>query len=93
MTRNEWTGVWEILGCEWTYPILRHLEGDGLHFNEIKRQLDGAPPSTVSLRLRQMQEENLITRTVERKSPKSVRYELTDRGNELRDALTDLTSI
>lgn len=93
MTRNEWTGVWEVLGCEWTFPILRHLEGEGLHFNELKRQLKDAPPSTVSLRLQQLEEEELITRTVERRSPKLVRYELTDRGNELREILAELATV
>lgn len=93
MTRNEWTGVWDVLGCEWTFPILRHLEGDGLHFNELKRQLEDAPPSTVSLRLQQLEEENLVTRTVERTSPKLVRYELTGRGNELRTILAELATV
>lgn len=93
MTRNEWTGVWKVLGCEWTFPILRHLEGDGLHFNELKRQLRDAPPSTVSLRLEQMEEENLVNRTVERTSPKLVRYKLTDRGKELRRILFELATI
>lgn len=93
MTRNEWTGVWEVLGCEWTYPILHHLTGDGLHFNELKRQLEDAPPSTVSLRLQQLEDEDLVTRTVERSSPKLVRYELTDRGDELREILVELAAV
>lgn len=93
MTRNEWIGVWEVLGCEWTFPILRYLEGEGLHFNELKRRLEDAPPSTISLRLQQLQEEELVTRTVERTSPKLVRYDLTDRGDELREALTELATI
>lgn len=93
MTRNEWTGIWEVLGCEWTYPILRHLEGEGLHFNELKRQLKHAPPSTVSLRLQQLEEEGLITRTVEQTNPKSVRYELNDRGDELRETLDELAAV
>lgn len=93
MTRNEWTGVWEVLGCEWTYLILRHLEGEGLHFNELKRRLQDAPPSTVSLRLKQMEEENLVNRIVERDSPKLIRYELTDRGKELTDILSELAAV
>lgn len=93
MTRNEWTGVWEVLGCEWTFPILRHLKGEGLHFNELKRQLEDAPPSTVSTRLQQLEEEGLVDRTVEGTSPKLVRYELTDRGNELRRILSELATV
>lgn len=93
MTRNEWTGVWEILGCEWTYPILWHLDQEGLRFNELKRQLANPPPSTISLRLRQLEDEDLVSRTVEGTSPKAVRYELTDRGKELREILNELAAI
>lgn len=93
MTRNEWSGIWEVVGCEWTYPILRNLEDGGMHFNELKRQLQDAPPSTISFRLKQMEHEDLLTRTVERTSPELVRYELTDRGHELSTALTDLATL
>lgn len=93
MTRNEWTGVWDVLGCEWTFPILRHLEGEGLHFNELERRLQDSPPSTVSLWLQQVEEEDLVNRTVERTSPKLVRYELTDRGKELTDILSELAAV
>lgn len=93
MTRNEWTGVWEILGCEWTYPILCHLDGEGVQFNELKRQLEDPPPSTISLRLQQLEDQNLVSRTVEETSPKAVRYELTSRGAALREILAELATV
>lgn len=92
MTCSEWDGIWDTLGCKWTYPILCNLEGDGMHFNELKRRLETAPPSTVSLRLKELQEEKLVDRTVERTSPKLVLYELTDRGDDLLALLRELES-
>lgn len=71
----------KILSDYWTLRIIDELsDGSTLRFNEIERRLEGVNTATLSKRLKEMQESNLITRT--EASRADVTYSLTELGNE-----------
>jgi DNA-binding HxlR family transcriptional regulator len=71
----------KILGDFWTLRILDALaDGSTLRFNEIERRLEDVNTATLAKRLKEMQENQLITRTENSRS--DVTYALTPLGNE-----------
>ncbi len=71
----------KILSDYWTLRVIDELsDGSSLRFNTIERRLDGVNTATLSKRLREMQESQLITRT--EKSRADVTYNLTRLGKE-----------
>lgn len=80
---TEWSGIWQVLGCKWTFHILRFLAVQDAQFNQIQTAIDGLPASTLSTRLKALEEERIISRTVVDSSPPTVEYSLTEKGTEL----------
>ena len=69
-----------IIGGKWTGSILWHLQDEPMRFNNLARQLGGASKKVITQRLRVMEENKLIKRTVMDTRPVTVTYELTDFG-------------
>ncbi len=71
----------KILSDYWTLRIIDELsDADTLRFNEIERRLEGVNTATLAKRLKDMQNEKLLTRI--EKSRADVTYSLTPLGNE-----------
>lgn len=71
----------KILSDYWTLRVIDELsDGSSLRFNELERRLEGVNTATLSKRLKEMQDSQLITRT--EKSRADVTYSLTDLGSE-----------
>lgn len=71
----------KILSDYWTLRVIDELsDGSTLRFNELERRLEGVNTATLSKRLKDMQDGNLVHR-VER-SRADVTYSLTDLGNQ-----------
>jgi DNA-binding HxlR family transcriptional regulator len=84
-----------LLSERWTLHIVRALLGSRKRFNEIAREL-GLNPATLRERLRALEEENVVTRTVRSVMPPHVEYALTEKGNALNgifEALAGWASI
>ena len=72
------------IGDKWSVLIVMLL-GDGpRRFNEIRRMIDGISQRMLTLTLRGLERDGLVTRTVFPTVPPRVDYELTDLGNSLR---------
>ncbi|MHA1934019.1 MAG: winged helix-turn-helix transcriptional regulator [Candidatus Thorarchaeota archaeon] len=83
----------QILGKRWTILILQALmmpkAGQGIRFSEIQKNLEWISPKVLTQRLRELEKENVLTRKVDASSiPPKVSYQLTAKGEELRDVLT-----
>jgi DNA-binding HxlR family transcriptional regulator len=79
-------GVASILarvGDKWTVFVIRLLGEGPLRFNEIKRKVDGISQRMLTLTLRGLERDGLVTRTVFPTIPPRVDYELTDLGRGL----------
>jgi DNA-binding HxlR family transcriptional regulator len=79
-------GVSQVLarvGDKWSVLIVMLL-GDGpRRFNEIKRMVGGVSQRMLTLTLRGLERDGLVTRTVFPTVPPRVDYELTDLGRSL----------
>ncbi len=71
-----------ILYCLMEYKVVR--------FNELKRYLKTIADKTLSQNLRELEEDELITRTVYPVIPPKVEYSLTPRGESLMQVLDQL---
>lgn len=78
-----------LLSERWTLHIVRTLLGSKKRFNEIARTL-GLNPATLRERLRALEEEEVVTRTVLSTMPPHVEYALTPKGQALNGIFEDM---
>ncbi len=72
----------DLLNQRWTLHIVQSLLGGKRRFNEIGRE-NGINPRTLRERLRALEDEGLISRTVISSIPPNVEYALTEKGMAL----------
>ncbi len=74
------------IGDKWTVLVVELLcEGRGpVRFNEIRRAIHGISQRMLTLTLRSLERDGLVTRTVHPTVPPRVDYELTELGRSLR---------
>ena len=53
-----------VIGGKWTFLILRDLFYGPKRFAELERCLNGISPRTLSLRLKELEQENIIKRKI-----------------------------
>ena len=80
-----------LLSARWTLHIVRALLGGTRRFNELSREL-GVNPRTLSSRLRALEKEGVIQRTMICEKPPAVEYSLTDKGRALNCVMEDLAA-
>ncbi|WP_459503323.1 winged helix-turn-helix transcriptional regulator [Bacillus sp. C1] len=73
-----------VIGGKWTFLILRDLFYGPKRFAELEKSLTGISPRTLSLRLKELENENIIDRTVYSTMPPHVEYSLSEKGQTLR---------
>ncbi|MGK7880367.1 MAG: winged helix-turn-helix transcriptional regulator [Crocosphaera sp.] len=79
-----------IIGGKWTGSILWHLKDEPVRFNDLARQLSGASKKVIADRLKEMENNQLIARTVISTRPVAVTYEITDFGRTALEFLEKL---
>ena len=86
-------GVASVLarvGDKWSVLVIMLL-GDGpRRFNELKRMIGGISQRMLTLTLRGLERDGLVTRTVFPTIPPRVDYELTDLGRGLQQPVREL---
>ena len=80
----------EMVGKRWSGAILAALVEGPRRFGEISETVPGMSDRLLSQRLREMEAEGLVERTVEAGSPVRVTYSLTEKGADLDPALREL---
>jgi len=78
------------VGDKWTVFVVRLLADRPMRFNELKRAVDGISQRMLTLTLRGLERDGLVTRTVYPTVPPRVDYELTDLGQTLITMLQGL---
>ncbi|MFD1717104.1 winged helix-turn-helix transcriptional regulator [Georgenia deserti] len=86
------TATLEHIGKRWTGGILLALGRGATRFREILHLVDGLSDRMLSVRLRELERDGLVTRAVEPTIPVSVRYGLTTRGKGLLAAMAPLVA-
>lgn len=85
-TRESCTPVREILsrvGDKWSILVIMLLSERAWRFNELKRSVEGLSQRMLTLTLRNLERDGLVTRTVYPTVPPSVEYALTPLGQSL----------
>ncbi|MGQ1891146.1 winged helix-turn-helix transcriptional regulator [Thermophagus sp. OGC60D27] len=73
-----------IIGGKWKSVILFHLMEGPLRYSELKRKMEGVTERTLSLQLKQLEEDRVVRRDVyASKPPLKVEYSLTELGKTL----------
>jgi DNA-binding HxlR family transcriptional regulator len=76
--------ILEILEGKWILLLLRELFNGVKRFGELRRSLDPISPKTLTDRLRMLEEQGILTRTLFSEVPLHVEYQLTERGQRLQ---------
>ena len=71
------------VGDKWSVFVIMMLIDGPLRFNELKRMIGGVSQRMLTLTLRGLERDGLVTRTVFPTIPPRVDYELTDLGRGL----------
>ena len=72
-----------VIDGKWTTLMLRDLLGGTRRFGELRANLNGISPKTLTDRLRDLERHGVLTRTVYAEIPPRVEYTLTDKGRAL----------
>lgn len=71
------------VGDKWSVLVIMLLQGGPRRFNELKRMINGISQRMLTLTLRGLERDGLVTRTVYPTIPPRVDYALTDLGRSL----------
>lgn len=82
----------ELIGKRWTGAIIQILMGGPTRFNAIAGSIPDMSDRMLSERLRELEQEQIISRLVIPDTPVRVEYELTDKGRALAPALGAIQS-
>jgi DNA-binding HxlR family transcriptional regulator len=88
---EEWcpiTTTATLIGKKWHPVIVHRLLTEGpLGFNALKEEVDGISSKVLSDSLEDLEEKQLVDRTIVSEKPFRVEYSLTERGESLEDVI------
>ncbi len=79
-----------MVGKRWTGAILFSLCEGEHYFAELSAAIPGVSDRLLSSRLRELEAEGLVERSVHAGAPARVSYSLTDKGRDLQAAIREL---
>jgi DNA-binding HxlR family transcriptional regulator len=78
------------IGDKWSVMVVGMLSNGTLRFNELKRQINGISQRMLTLTLRNLERDGLVTRTIYPEIPPRVEYGLTELGETLKGPISTL---
>jgi DNA-binding HxlR family transcriptional regulator len=82
--------VLDRVGDKWSLLVIAVVEAGPLRYTDLQRQVPGISQRMLTLTLRQLQQDGLITRTAYAEVPPRVEYGLTPLGRGLHEIVTKL---
>lgn len=80
----------ELVGRRWNGVILRTLLHGANRFGQIRETIPELTDKMLAARLKELEAEGILTRTVVPDTPVRVEYALTDKGRDLQRAIATL---
>jgi DNA-binding HxlR family transcriptional regulator len=80
----------ELLGKRWTGLIIRVLMGGPKRFKEIKEQIPEMSDKMLTDRMKELEAQGVLTRTVYPEMPVRIEYELTEKGKDMKDVIESI---
>ena len=82
----------DLVGGKWKAVILYHLKDGEKRYSELRKELPAVTEMTLSLQLKQLEKDDLVSRKVHgKKPPIKVIYSLTDFGKTFIPVLEAIT--
>lgn len=78
------------IGDKWSIFIIALLDSGPMRFNALRRRIDGISQRMLTLTLKGLERDGLVTRTVYPTVPPSVEYKLTELGVTLTKPILEL---
>src|SRR6266699_4313414 len=78
------------IGDKWTVLVVTTLAHSGKRFNELRREIPTVSQRMLTLTLRNLERDGLVSRTVTPTIPPRVDYELTELGHSLLEPVSGL---
>lgn len=79
-----------LIGSKWKILIIRDLLEGTKRFGELKKSVTGITQKVLTSNLRDMENDELVSRTVYPEVPPRVEYELTENGRSLKPIIDSL---
>lgn len=80
----------ELVGKRWSGAIVSALTEGPMRFGELAKAVPGLSDRLLSQRLRELEDAGVVQREVEPGTPVKVSYSLTEKGADLRPAISEL---
>ena len=77
----------ELIGRRWTGAILRALMSGATRFTDVTAAVPGLSDRLLSERLKELEAEGIVSRTVVPSTPVRIEYGLTEKGYALNDVM------
>ena len=82
--------VLDLVADKWSLYVVSFLGDQPRRFTELKRGIDGISQRMLTVTLRGLERDGIVTRTVHEVMPPHVSYQLTPLGRSLLDATAPL---
>lgn len=80
----------KVISGKWAIVVLYHLSTGTKRFNQLLRLIPGITQSILTKQLRQLEEAQIVQRTVYPEVPPKVEYSLTDLGLKFNRVLDEI---
>ena len=80
------------IGDKWTVLVVQTLGEGSRRFNELRREIPSVSQRMLTLTLRNLERDGLVSRTVTPSIPPRVDYELTELGRSLQKPICGLAT-
>jgi DNA-binding HxlR family transcriptional regulator len=84
--------ILDRIADKWSLLAIALLQGRTLRFNELRREIDGISQRMLTVTLRQLERDGLVSRTVYPVVPPRVEYALTPLGATLHSTIQALVT-
>lgn len=82
--------ILDRVGDKWSLLVIAVVAAGPLRYTDVQRQIPGISQRMLSLTLRQLQQDGLLTRTAYAEVPPRVEYALTPLGRGLHEIVSSL---
>lgn len=82
----------ELIGRRWTGVILRALLGGAVRFSDVSGSIPGLSDRLLSERLKELEAEGIVRRSVYPETPVRIEYRLTEKGLALSQAIDEIAA-
>lgn len=86
-------GLLKMLSGKWKPQIFKLATAGPVRFNALLRQLEGSSKQSLTVALRELEEQHLLDRKVVREKPLHVEYRLSARGESLVPVFRQLETL